>query len=89
MLSQRGLLRLSQRVAQQGRVARVAQRRLYSTERPAWAADNAFNREREAVKQHAASTSGTCLRKSVAIFLSTGASLLTQWVAELWRKLSI
>ncbi|KAL1973716.1 hypothetical protein VTN31DRAFT_5276 [Thermomyces dupontii] len=69
MLSQRGLLRLSQRVAQQGRVARVAQRRLYSTERPAWAADNAFNREREAVKQHAASTSELWRKLSIYVVI--------------------
>lgn len=62
MFPQRNLLRLAQRSAQQTRSApvRAVQRRFNSTEgtKFPWAVDNAFNREREAVKHHAASTSG-------------------------------
>lgn len=62
MFSQRILGRFSQRAAQQMRSAPVRstiQRRANSTEaNPSWIVDNEFNRERAAVKHHAASTSG-------------------------------
>ena len=67
MFPQRNALRLSQRAAQQLRAAPVrstVQRRANSSDSkqlPSWAADNAFNREREAVKHHAAATSGAYL----------------------------
>lgn len=60
MFSQRFIGRISQRASQQMRSAPVrstVQRRANSTG-PSWAADNEFNRERAAVKHHAASTSG-------------------------------
>ncbi|KAJ5624612.1 hypothetical protein N7510_000921 [Penicillium lagena] len=64
MFPQRPIARLSQRAAQQLRSAPVrstVQRRFNSSNVPSWAADNAFNREREAVKHHAAQTSGAAV----------------------------
>jgi cytochrome c oxidase subunit 6a len=62
MFPQRNIFRLTQRSAQQLRSAPVRsaiQRRFNSTDsKLPWMVDNAFNREREAVKHHAASTSG-------------------------------
>jgi cytochrome c oxidase subunit 6a len=62
MFSQRNIARLSQRASQQMRSAPVrstVQRRFNSAEaKPSWIVDNEFNRERAAVKHHAASTSG-------------------------------
>ncbi|BCR91624.1 cytochrome c oxidase subunit VIa [Aspergillus chevalieri] len=56
MFPQRNIFRFSQRAAQQLRVA--GQRRANSTQSNfPWAVDNAFNRERDAVKHHAAETS--------------------------------
>lgn len=53
----RNIARLSQRAAP---LRSVAQRRFNSAEaKPSWIVDNEFNRERAAVKHHAASTSGT------------------------------
>lgn len=53
----RNIARLSQRTAP---FRSVAQRRFNSAEaKPSWVVDNEFNRERAAVKHHAASTSGT------------------------------
>jgi cytochrome c oxidase subunit 6a len=55
------MFRLGLRTAQQTRAAplrRVVGRRFNSTEnKPSWVGDNAFNRERENVKHHAAATS--------------------------------
>ncbi|CAL5866534.1 uncharacterized protein PFLUO_LOCUS743 [Penicillium psychrofluorescens] len=70
MFTQRPIARLSQRAAQQLRSAPVrstVQRRFNSSnaEVPSWAADNAFNQERESVKHHAASTSGLWLKLSI------------------------
>lgn len=57
MFAQRNIARFSQRASQQARS--VAQRRFNSAEaKPSWIVDNEFNRERAAVKHHAASTSG-------------------------------
>ncbi len=61
MFPQRTFLRASQRATQQLRspVLRAnLQRRFASTEKLSGPADNAFNRERQAVKHHAAETSG-------------------------------
>jgi cytochrome c oxidase subunit 6a len=62
MFPQRIVGRLSQRASQQmrpGSVRSTVQRRFNSAEaKPSWIADNEFNRERAAVKHHAASTSG-------------------------------
>lgn len=64
MLSQRLMSRLSQRAGQQLRstpVRSVAQRRFAATDSKTMLKelpDNAFNRERAAVKEHAAATSG-------------------------------
>jgi hypothetical protein len=65
MLSQRLMSRLSQRAGQQLRstpVRSAIQRRFASTEGKTLKdlPDNAFNRERAAVKAHAAATSGKC-----------------------------
>lgn len=61
MFPQRSIGRLSQRASQQMRSAPVRstiQRRFNSAEaQPSWIVDNEFNRERAAVKHHAASTS--------------------------------
>ncbi|KAL2816919.1 FAD binding domain-containing protein [Aspergillus granulosus] len=59
MFTQRSALRLAQRAAP---VRSAAQRRLNSTQsKYPWIVDNEFNRERAAVKHHAASTSGTAV----------------------------
>lgn len=63
MFPQRSLLRASQRASHQLRTPAVRsnlQRRFASTEpvKLTGPQDNAFNRERQAVKQHAAATSG-------------------------------
>jgi hypothetical protein len=71
MFPQRTMLRTSQRFASQLRSPAIRtpfQRRLASTESSGLhgAEDNAFNRERKAVKDHAAATSGAyCIRGSV------------------------
>ncbi|CAG7947734.1 unnamed protein product [Penicillium salamii] len=69
MFSQRIIGRFSQRASQQMRSAPVRstiQRRANSTEaKPSWAADNEFNRERAAVKHHAASTSDLWRKLSI------------------------
>ena len=92
LVSQIALIRASQPVRLQLRslTARSPplQQRLASQQRPTvnltGAADNAFNRERAAVKAHAAATSGTTpnLVTCDAFF-----QLLT--MADLWRKLAI
>lgn len=52
----RNIARLSQRSAP---IRSAAQRRFNSAEaKPSWIVDNEFNRERAAVKHHAAATSG-------------------------------
>ena len=57
MFPQRNVFRFSQRATQQLRT--TVQRRFNSTESKfPWAVDNEFNRERAAVKHHAAATSG-------------------------------
>lgn len=57
MIAQRSVLRLAQRSTP---VRSAIQRRFNSTDKlPSWAVDNEFNRERAAVKHHAASTSST------------------------------
>jgi cytochrome c oxidase subunit 6a len=65
MLPQRNMQRLGLRLAKQARptpARNVVQRRFNSTEnKPDWLVDNKFNRERENVKHHAASTSSTSL----------------------------
>ncbi|KAL4939071.1 hypothetical protein BDV06DRAFT_214616 [Aspergillus oleicola] len=63
MIPQRSVLRLAQRSAP---VRSAIQRRFNSTEKlPSWLADNEFNRERAAVKHHAASTSSLWLKLSI------------------------
>ena len=61
------------------------QRRLASTENSAFqgAEDNAFNRERKAVKDHAAATSGEIITSMGSL------TALTPQISDLWRKLSI
>ena len=61
------------------------QRRLASGEMPklTGTADNAFNRERMAVKQHAAASSGTWSSNLTLLELKTNRS------QDLWRKLSL
>ena len=66
MVVQRNAFRLlsqSQRAIQPLRVSPAVPRRFNSTEAaklPGWVADNDFNREREAIKEHAAGTSCMC-----------------------------
>jgi len=86
MFPQRTALRASQRFAAQLRSPAIRtpfQRRFASTESSAFhgAEDNAFNRERQAVKDHAAATSGML----PALRGISDADLF----ADLWRKLSI
>ncbi|PTU21951.1 hypothetical protein P175DRAFT_0434832 [Aspergillus ochraceoroseus IBT 24754] len=65
MFSQRSILRLSQQV-RSAPVRSAVQRRFNSTEpKLPWIVDNAFNRERAAVKHHAASTSDLWRKLSV------------------------
>lgn len=61
MLPQRSLLRVAQRPTHRFASVRSAARRFNHSESklPSWAVDNEFNRERAAVKHHAAATSGT------------------------------
>lgn len=69
MFAQRTAARMSQRAAQQ---LRSAPRRFNSTgsgEKFPWAVDNSFNREREAVKHHANSTSGAFPSCPLLLFL--------------------
>ncbi|KAL1968023.1 hypothetical protein VTN77DRAFT_2152 [Rasamsonia byssochlamydoides] len=69
MFPQRNIFRLSQRAGQQLRstpVRSAVQRRFTSTEtKPSWLADNEFNRERAAVKEHAAGTSDLWRKLSI------------------------
>ncbi|EED13843.1 cytochrome c oxidase subunit VIa, putative [Talaromyces stipitatus ATCC 10500] len=70
MLPQHNMQRLGLRMVKQTRstpARNVVQRRFNSTQvnKPDWIVDNAFNREREAVKHHAASTSKLWLRLSI------------------------
>ncbi|KAJ9286290.1 cytochrome c oxidase, subunit VIa [Paecilomyces variotii] len=69
MLSQRSVLRLSQRAAQQLRAspARNAVQRRFNSSEPKlpWVVDNEFNRERAAVKEHAAATSDLWRKLSI------------------------
>lgn len=66
-------------------VRNTTQRRYASGEMPklTGAADNAFNRERMAVKQHAAASSGTLIHLMYLPDPPTDAIL------DLWRKLSL
>ena len=58
----RNIARVSQRAAP---IRSAAQRRFNSAEaQPSWVADNEFNRERAAVKHHAAATSGASSRSA-------------------------
>ncbi|KAJ5118607.1 hypothetical protein N7526_010244 [Penicillium atrosanguineum] len=65
----RKVARFSQRASQQARQAPVrqtVQRRFASSEaQPSWIIDNEFNRERAAVKHHAASTSDLWRKLSI------------------------
>ncbi|KAF3403801.1 Cytochrome c oxidase subunit 6A [Penicillium rolfsii] len=64
MFAQRNIARFTQRASQQARA--VAQRRFNSAEaKPSWVVDNEFNRERAAVKHHAASTSDLWRKLSI------------------------
>ncbi|KAA6408231.1 MAG: cytochrome c oxidase subunit VIa [Lasallia pustulata] len=72
MLAQRSLLRASQRVSQQIQSPAIRssfQRRLASSSGPPLTgpADNAFNRERQAVKAHAAATSDLWRKLSIYV----------------------
>ena len=86
MFPKRTMLRTSQRFAAQLRSPAVRtpfQRRFATTESSAFkgAEDNAFNRERKAVKDHAAATSGT-----YSPFEDVEEADVE---TDLWRKLSI
>lgn len=73
MFPQRNAFRFAQRAAQQVRSG--AQRRYNSSQQNfPWAVDNEFNRERAAVKHHAADTSGMY---SVNLLPSSGDVMLT------------
>ncbi|KAH8428990.1 cytochrome c oxidase subunit VIa [Aspergillus melleus] len=90
MFPQRNILRLAQRSAQQTRSAPVraaVQRRFNSTEgsKFPWAVDNEFNREREAVKHHAAATSD--LWRKLSIYAVIPALVLGSLTAyNLWEE---
>ena len=87
MLSQRSFLRAPQRLSVQTRPSPIRspfQRRFAHSDGPqlTGAADNAFNRERQAVKAHAAATSGK------KVYFNTVHSC-TDHDSDTWRKLSI
>ncbi|RDW63856.1 putative cytochrome c oxidase subunit VIa [Coleophoma crateriformis] len=90
MFPQRSLLRTSQRFAAQVRSPAVRsgfQRRLASSEASAFtgAEDNAFNRERQAVKAHAAATSD--LWRKLSIYAVIPALLISGLNAyNLWNE---
>ncbi|KAH7386152.1 cytochrome c oxidase subunit VIa [Cadophora sp. MPI-SDFR-AT-0126] len=88
MLPQRTMLRTSQRFAAQLRSPAIRtpfQRRFASTESSAFhgAEDNAFNRERKAVKDHAAATSDLWRKLSIYVtipaLLIAGANAYVLW----------
>ncbi|KAE8440400.1 hypothetical protein EG329_008162 [Mollisiaceae sp. DMI_Dod_QoI] len=88
MLPQRTMLRTSQRFASQLRspaVRKPFQRRFASTESSGFhgAEDNAFNRERKAVKDHAAATSDLWRKLSIYVtipaLLIAGANAYVLW----------
>ncbi|KAL3483299.1 FAD binding domain-containing protein [Aspergillus germanicus] len=82
MFTQRGALRLAQRAAP---VRSAAQRRLNSTQsKYPWIVDNEFNRERAAVKHHAASTSGTAV---IPVLIGGGLNAYNLW-NEHWEHWS-
>jgi cytochrome c oxidase subunit 6a len=88
--------RLGLRLAKQARptpARNVIQRRFNSTEsKPDWLADNAFNRERENVKHHAASTSSMSIQsrwKFLSGFRRLKCSIANTIAAALWLRLSI
>jgi hypothetical protein len=96
MFPQRSILRLSQRAGQQLRrnpVRSSGQARFNSTDgKLPWMVDNEFNRERAAVKHHAAATSSKYFHESLRDDFKLGwfrISILTQWASDLWRRLSI
>ncbi|KAL4740193.1 cytochrome c oxidase, subunit VIa [Aspergillus similis] len=81
MIAQRSVLRLAQRSAP---VRSAIQRRFNSTDKlPSWAVDNEFNRERAAVKHHAASTSSLWLKLSIfaviPCLIGGGYNAYVQW----------
>ena len=89
MLRQRSMLRATAQL-RSSVSPRALQRRLGSTEQSGFhgAEDNAFNRERKAVKEHAAATSGEDFIFRAFQLGSSGAD--TNLIpADLWRKLSI
>ncbi|KAK0112210.1 Cytochrome c oxidase subunit 6A, mitochondrial [Cadophora gregata f. sp. sojae] len=88
MFPQRAMLRTSQRFAAQLRAPAIRtpfQRRFASTESSAFhgAEDNAFNRERKAVKDHAAATSDLWRKLSIYVtipaLLIAGANAYVLW----------
>ncbi|THV72506.1 hypothetical protein D6D27_09582 [Aureobasidium pullulans] len=88
MFPQRNVLRASQRFAAQLRSPAIRtpfQRRFASTESSAFhgAEDNAFNRERKAVKDHAAATSDLWRKLSIYVtipaLLIAGANAYVLW----------
>jgi translation elongation factor EF-1alpha len=96
MLPQRNMQRLGLRMAKQVRstpARNVVQRRFNSTEnKPDWLVDNKFNRERENVKHHAASTSSMFLQlRRLSVFDLSGSkwSIANTIAAALWLRLSI
>ncbi|KAL4821100.1 putative cytochrome c oxidase subunit VIa [Aspergillus spinulosporus] len=81
MIAQRSVLRLAQRSAP---VRSAIQRRFNSTDKlPSWAVDNEFNRERAAVKHHAASTSSLWFKLSIfaviPCLIGGGYNAYVQW----------
>lgn len=89
-MSQQIWMRASRQIGLQARnptLRSAFQRRLASTQEQApltGAADNAFNRERRAVKAHAAASSGQSIapkKQSARVVLTT--------MPDTWRKLSI
>ncbi|CZS98202.1 probable cytochrome c oxidase subunit VIa [Rhynchosporium agropyri] len=90
MLPQRTMLRTSQRFAAQLRTPAIRtplQRRLASSESSGFhgAEDNAFNRERKAVKDHAAATSD--LWRKLSIYMTIPALIIASANAYvLWHE---
>jgi hypothetical protein len=82
MLAQRTLIRTAQRLPSRSAPLRST-KRTYATQTTGSGSsgfkpqDNAFNRERDAVKAHAAASSGECPSPSVGVSLS---------LSVLWRS---
>ncbi|KAF2488916.1 putative cytochrome c oxidase subunit VIa [Lophium mytilinum] len=91
MLSQRALLRAAPRFVRTPAARTTVRSRFYSEVKLEGNADNAFNRERLAVKHHAAATSGLWRKLSIYMVIPAlaiaGANAYKLWV-EHWEHVA-